>query len=243
MNPWRELRGFATGALWRPVGRQQGDEGRAVVRRRVVAATTFVVGVALVTLTLRIRPGDPLFYPVGIALAAVWTAGAFLSGPVGVGRIVARRGRTVVPVLQPFVVGLVLLALFLAGAAMVAVVPLLREPVEGLLDKARYASLPVVWAITAVNGVAEELFFRGALQPAIPARYAVPVTTLLYTATTVGSGVPLLTLAAFLLGMVTCLQRRMTGGVLAPVITHVTWSTGMLFLLPSVLDLAGRIVG
>ena len=28
----------------------------------------------------------------------------------------------------------------------------------------------------------------------------------------------------------------MTGGILGPVITHLTWSVGMLYLLPPVLD-------
>jgi hypothetical protein len=31
------------------------------------------------------------------------------------------------------------------------------------------------------------------------------------------------------------LQRRASGGILAPVITHVTWSTLMLFTLPPLL--------
>ena len=52
-----------------------------------------------------------------------------------------------------------------------------------------------------------------------------------------GSGVPLLVLAAAVVGVVTALQRRVTGGILGPVITHITWSTGMLLLLPPVLDL------
>jgi hypothetical protein len=60
-----------------------------------------------------------------------------------------------------------------------------------------------------------------------------------YALVTAASGVALLTFAALVLGWVTGLQRRVTGGVLAPVITHLTWSVGMLVLLPIVLDLAG----
>ncbi|WP_307785203.1 hypothetical protein [Janibacter melonis] len=37
------------------------------------------------------------------------------------------------------------------------------------------------------------------------------------------------------------LQRRVTGGVLGPIITHLTWSLGMLFLLPPTLDLSSPI--
>ena len=72
--------------------------------------------------------------------------------------------------------------------------------------------------------------------PALPS-HAVGITTLLYALTTIGSGVPLLVLAAAVVGLVTALQRRVTGGILGPLITHVTWSTGMLLLLPPVLNL------
>lgn len=44
---------------------------------------------------------------------------------------------------------------------------------------------------------------------------------------------------ALTLGVVTGLQRRVTGGILGPVVTHLTWSLGMLFVLPVVLDAAG----
>ena len=43
------------------------------------------------------------------------------------------------------------------------------SPVDQLLDHARFGSLPVVLAITFVNGVVEELYFRGALYAALPA--------------------------------------------------------------------------
>jgi membrane protease YdiL (CAAX protease family) len=85
--------------------------------------------------------------------------------------------------------------------------------------------------ITVVNGVAEELFFRGALYAAIP-RHPVLVSTLAYTIATLATGNVMLGFAAILLGLVVGLERRASGGVLAPVLTHVTWSTSMLFLLP-----------
>ena len=42
-----------------------------------------------------------------------------------------------------------------------------------------------------------------------------------------------------IVGLVVGLQRRVTGGILGPIITHLTWSQGMLFLLPHVLGAAG----
>ena len=82
-----------------------------------------------------------------------------------------------------------------------------------------------------VNGVAEELFFRGAAYAAVT-RFPVVVTTVAYTLATLATGNVMLTFAAALLGVVVGLERRASGGILAPVITHVTWSTMMLFLLP-----------
>ena len=67
--------------------------------------------------------------------------------------------------------------------------------------------------------------------------HPVGVTTVLYALSAVGSGIWLLVLAAAALGLVTALQRRGGSGVAAAVITHLTWSVGMLVLLPPVFDL------
>ena len=87
---------------------------------------------------------------------------------------------------------------------------------------------PLLVLITVVNGIAEELFFRGALYAAIP-RHPVIVSTLAYTIATLATGNLMLGFAAVLLGLVVGLERRASGGVLAPILTHVTWSTTMLF--------------
>jgi uncharacterized protein len=42
----------------------------------------------------------------------------------------------------------------------------------------------------------------------------------------------MLVFAALTLGLVLGLQRRASGGILAPILTHVTWSTTMLYALP-----------
>jgi len=43
----------------------------------------------------------------------------------------------------------------------------------------------------------------------------------------------MLVFAAVTLGFVLALQRRASGGILGPVLTHVTWSLVMLFALPA----------
>ena len=237
-GPIGELRAFLHATLLNPVAGQRPDPPGARRRRRVVVAVTFVVGSAVLAWALRIEPGDPVFYVAAIALAAVWGVGALASGPLHIGRGHTRAGeREARPVVQSLALATLLLTLFLAGALLVARIPVLRQPVDELLDHARFGSLAAVMSITVLNGVVEELYFRGALYAALPA-HPVLLTTVLYALTTVGSGIPLLVLAAAVIGLVTALQRRVTGGILGPAITHVTWSTGMLLLLPPALGLA-----
>jgi len=108
----------------------------------------------------------------------------------------------------------------------------LHDYVQTLLDHARYGSLPLIALITVVNGVAEEVFFRGGLFAAIGRTHPVLISTAIYAAATLATGNPMLVFAALTLGFVLALQRRASGGILAPMITHVTWSMMMLFLLP-----------
>lgn len=236
VNPVAELRSFLRASLVTPVPRSRRDPLHVLRRRRVVSALTLVVGSVVLWWSLQLRPGDPLFYLGTALLAGIWLAGALLAGPLYLGRAHTREGTLARPVVQSLALGVLLLAIFLTGALLVAQVPVLRGPVDDLLDHARFGSLPLVLVITMVNGIAEELFFRGALYAAIPQRWTVAVTTVVYALTTVVVGVPLLVLAAVSLGLVCGLQRRVTGGVLGPVITHITWSTGMLLLLPPLLS-------
>lgn len=236
INPLGELGAFLRATLVLPAVGDRQPSG--VRRRRIVAALTYVAGAATLAVALRIEPGDPRFYLATLGLAGIWLVGALASGPLHLGSGRTRDGRLARPVVQSLALGLLVLVVFLLGALVVARVPSLREPVDTLLDHARFGSLPVVLAITILNGVVEELFFRGALYAAVPRSRAVLVTTVLYALTTIGAGVSLLVLAAVVVGLLTALQRRVTGGVLGPIITHVTWSSGMLLLLPPVLQLA-----
>ena len=110
----------------------------------------------------------------------------------------------------------------------------LRDAVDEVLDHAREGAGPLTVVVTALNGVAEELFFRGALYAAVPGRHQVLVTTAVYTLATVATGNVMLAFAALVLGVVVGLQRRASGGILGPAITHVTWSVSMLLVLPAV---------
>jgi membrane protease YdiL (CAAX protease family) len=109
----------------------------------------------------------------------------------------------------------------------------LEDQVVSVVDYADEGSLPLLVVITAVNGVAEELFFRGAAYAAITRR-PVLLTTVAYGIATLATGNVMLAFAALLLGAVVGLERRASGGILAPILTHCTWSLAMLVVLPLV---------
>ena len=231
MPVFGELRAFVRASLLDPAD----EPGTASRRRWIVTGVTLVAGAVTLGWSLSIRPGDPLFYPATIGVAVVWLVGAFASGPLRLGHGRTRTGGASRALLQGVILGGLLLAVFLAGALLVGRLPWLRGPVDLLLAHAGYGALPIVAAITALNGVAEELFFRGAVFAALT-RWRVAVSTVVYAVATMPSGVPLLVFAAVALGVVTGLQRRATGGVSGPITTHLTWSLGMLFALPWALN-------
>jgi membrane protease YdiL (CAAX protease family) len=155
------------------------------------------------------------------------------SGPLHLGHILF-RGTLRRPVITPVVMGLILAAIFIVGSLIVRLIPPLAGFTEDVLGYARAGNLTVVAVITVVNGIAEEMFFRGALFAAIGVRHPVLISTVLYALATIAGGNPVLVFAAAVLGTVVGLQRRAGGGILAPILTHITWSMCMLFVLPPI---------
>ncbi len=93
---------------------------------------------------------------------------------------------------------------------------------------------------TLANGAAEEVFFRGALYAAIGQEHPVALSTAAYALATVTTRNPALVLAATVMGTLFAAQRRASGGIQAPILTHLTWSTLMLRYLPPLFrDTAG----
>lgn len=212
-----------------PRDHQQPDS--AFRRRRIVVAITLVVGAVLLWRSLSVRPGDSTFYPLAAALAATWVIGGFASGPLHLGWI-ATGSRLRRPVITPLTIGVLSALVFVLGALVVREIGPLRDITDRVLAHAREGSVPLIALLTLVNGVAEEIFFRGALYAAIGRRHAVLFSTVLYTLATVATGNIMLVFAAALLGCAWALQRRASGGILAPMISHVTWSAAMVFILP-----------
>ena len=213
------------------VERDHRQSDAAFLRRRIVVAITLALGATLLGLSFSVRQGDPAFYPLTFGLAATWTLGSVLSGPLHLGHI-HLAGRLRRPSITPIAVGLLLAAIFVLGALIVRTIPSFVRLTEDVLGYARLGNLWIIFVITLVNGVAEELFFRGALFAAIGVRHAVVISTVLYVLATVAGGNLVLVFTAVVLGTVVALERRASGGILAPILTHVTWSLSMLFVLP-----------
>jgi membrane protease YdiL (CAAX protease family) len=215
------------------VERDHWQPDEAFLRRRIVVGITLAVGATLLGLSFSVRQGDPAFYPLTFGLAATWTLGSLLSGPLHLGHIL-RGGTLRRPIITPIVAGLLLAALFVLGAFVIRTIPALASLTEDVLGYARLGNLWIILVITLVNGIAEELFFRGSLYAAIGTWHPVLISTVLYALATVAGGNPVLVFAAALLGTVVGLERRASGGILAPILTHITWSLSMLLVLPPI---------
>jgi membrane protease YdiL (CAAX protease family) len=232
---WQALERTVSAALVDKVPRDHQQSDAAFRRRRVVVVVVLAVGAVLLGFSLAARPGDSTFYVLTIAVALTWAIGGLLSGPLHLGYIpwgsTLRR-----PVVTPILLGLLVAAAFLAGALIVRHVEPLRHYVLSVLAHAREGNPGLILFVTLLNGAAEEVFFRGALFAAVGRRHPVLISTLVYALATVATGNPMLVFAALTLGALLGLQRRASGGVLAPMLTHLTWSTAMLFALPPLLE-------
>ena len=197
------------------------------MRRRVVAGLTYVLGSALLARSLHAEPGSRRFFRDTFATAATWTVGGALSRPGG-----ARRAHG--SPLESVAVGAAAFVPFYAGAHLARRIPLLRRALTGVLRHVHDATTPWVVVTTMVNGVAEEIFFRGALYE-LSGRpgAAIARTSGFYVLTVTGSGNPALILASAAMGPVFAWQRARGGTIVAPALTHLTWSALMLaFVAP-----------
>ena len=224
------MRQWVQRSLWDVVPRDHRQTTRGLRRRRLVTAGFVLLGAVFLGVLLRLDPGSAEFTAASFGLAGVWAVGAFASGPLHLGRIV-RHDMHVRPVVQPLALGFGLAGVFVLGGLVVREIEPLRDQVARVLDYASEGTLWVLVVATAVNGIAEELFFRGAAYAAIT-RHPVAWTSVAYTIATAATGNVMLGFAAVLLGVLCGLQRRASGGILAPILTHCAWSVTMLLALP-----------
>lgn len=206
---------------------------KVVLRRRVVVVVVLVIGAALLGYALTRPAGDSSFYWLTFALAAVWMTGALVAGPLHLG--VARfRGRNERPVFTGTGIGLVLGGVFVLGALVARQLPGVTDHVNSVLEFAGQGNLRLIVPIVMLNAIAEEMFFRGSVYTALGRHYPLVISTLVYAGVTLASGNLMLAFGALVLGAVCAIERRATGGVLAPVLTHLVWGLVVSLALPPI---------
>jgi uncharacterized protein YbjT (DUF2867 family)/membrane protease YdiL (CAAX protease family) len=212
------------------------DETEAVRnRRRRIVLGVGVAGATLLGVSLSAEPGSKRFYWLTGALAATWTAGAVASGPLHLGWIKSRDNNLRRPIATPVATGVAAFGAFYGAALVAREIPVLNRAIGNVLRYADKGNMPLVVATTVVNGVAEELFFRGAFYTAAADR-PILISTAAYTVATAASRNPALTIAGAVMGGLFGMQRRASGGVQAPMLTHVTWGMLMLRYLPPLFE-------
>lgn len=203
-----------------------------IARRKVVVSVVLLIGAALLGYSLSRPPGDNSFIWLTLALAGVWAFGAFASGPLHMGHV-CFFGRNQRPVITGISVGLALGGAFVIGGLVARQIPGVNDYIKQVLEYSNAGPLYLIVFITVINGLAEEMFFRGALYTALAKYRPVLVSTVLYVAATAATtGNPMLGFAAIILGTTCALLRRATGGVLAPMLTHFFWGLVMVLALP-----------
>jgi hypothetical protein len=201
-------------------------------RRRIVVAATAATGTGLLGLSLSTPPGSRSFFVSTAAVATAWTVGGIASGPLHLGWIEGHDSALRRPVLTPIATGAAAFGVFYGAALLARRIPPLNRALRSVLSYAHQGDSRLVYATTLANGIGEEIFFRGALYSALPGRSPVLASTASYAMTTTATRNPALVIAAAVMGTLFGLQRRASGGIQAPALTHTVWSTLMLRFLP-----------
>ena len=199
-------------------------------RRGPVLAATGIGGAALLGMSLSAKPASPQFYLLTTGLAGTWATGALSTGRPPLRRPGGRRDAFLMA--GSVLTGAAAFGLFYGAARLAQHIPPLSRAIGNVLDYADGGAKPLVLLTASANAVAEELYFHGALWPATQQSHPITTTTLAYAATTAATRNPALVLAGIATSVLFGFQRRTTGGILAPALSHVTWSLLMLTYLP-----------
>jgi membrane protease YdiL (CAAX protease family) len=214
------------------VPRDHLESDDAFRRRRRVVSVVSLAGASLLGRSLSTKPNSTAFYGLTMGVAATWTAGAFASGPLHLGWEQSHGDRLRRPLVTPVALGVGAFGAFYGAALVARRIPVLNRALTSILAFADQGSASLVTATTFANGAAEELFFRGALYAAAGNDFPVAKSTAVYALATTATRNPALVLAGGVMGTLFGLQRRASGGVQAPMLTHLTWSALMLRFMP-----------
>jgi membrane protease YdiL (CAAX protease family) len=188
-----------------------------------------VVGTTLLATTLRAPSGSTAFFILGFSVAGIWILGSVISGPIP---LEATRSSLLAISLSALALGIVAFLGFLTADLIGQHLPLFSNALHNVLSKADAGPTVLVLTVALVNGVGEELFFRGALFSALGSHNPVAGTVVIYVAVTATTGNVALLFAAGAMGIIFSLQRARSGGILASTVTHLCWSTLMILAFP-----------
>jgi membrane protease YdiL (CAAX protease family) len=225
-------RGLLPSWLVDKVPRDHCESDAAFRRRRRVTAGVSVAGAGLLGVSLSQQPDSRSFYALTLGVAGTWVAGGLASGPLHLGWVQTPKATLRRPLITPLITGMGAFGLFYGAALVARRIPPLDAAVARVLRYAHQGTPALVLTTTLANGIAEEVFFRGALYAAAGVQQPVLKSSAVYTLATVATRNPALVLASVPMGLLFALQRRASGGIQAPVLSHVTWSLLMLRFLP-----------
>ena len=145
--------------------------------------------------------------------------------------------KKLIDVLRGALIGAALALVFVLGALVVQHIPFLAGPAAELLDTPDKGGYALTLLVLVVNGLGEELVFRDVVPRQLRGMGQSVVqagvwSTLVYCLITCVMGVPLLVFAAGALGAVAYFEAAITGRLYSPIAVHLTWSIGMLLILP-----------
>ena len=184
-------------------------------------------------LARRAGDGTAGFYWATAFTAVVYAAAWWLWG----NRQAFMGPKKLIDVLRGALIGAALALVFVFGALVVQHIPFLAGPAAELLDTPDKGGYALTLLVLVVNGIGEELVFRDVVPRQLRGMGQSVVqagvwSTLVYCLVTCVMGVPLLVFAAGVLGAVTYYESVKTGRLYSPVAVHLTWSIGMLLILP-----------
>ncbi len=191
-----------------------------------------LTGTGLLGASLSTKPASRQFYALTFSVAGTWLIGGLAAEPLDWDSFRGNERSLGKLVALPVLTGAAAFGAFFGAALVARRIPVLNEALVSVLNYAERGSDSLVLATTLANGVGEEVFFRGSLFTALGSPHPVAASTGVYMLTTCATRNPALVVAAGVMGTVFAAQRRATGGILAPILTHVTWSALMVRFLP-----------
>ncbi|AZA08770.1 CPBP family glutamic-type intramembrane protease [Corynebacterium pseudopelargi] len=202
----------------------------SVLMHGLMHALVLVAGAICLGIALHSDFGSLRFSVSALCMAGVWLLGVAIR-PVRI----SRSDFQVRALLPHILAALVLLCVTVVGALVVPLLPWLESRVVALVSQLVGSSVWTLALIAAVGGIAEELYFRGALFDAFPRSAAILGSTVTYVAVVSASGMLVLMLAAAVLGLLAAFLRGRFDNVVGCAVFHVAWSVPVLLIVPHLL--------